>query len=100
MKASKRKKIAPRKKKCTCTCGHVTSRKTGAAHKQAAKRKLAKSKLAKRKAAKRKTAKRSGLNGLNGRVFRLSALQKRVLSPALQKAILERQRRLGKTIIT
>lgn len=76
--------------KCTCNCGCAAKRKRGTRRR----------KTTKRKPTKRKTAKgRSGLNGLDGKVFRLSALQKRRLSPALQRAILERQRRLGKTII-
>lgn len=101
MKTTKRRKAAPRKKKCTCTCGHKTKRKRTAPKKKIAKRKTAKRKprkTAKRKKAKRKTSAKSSLNG-PGNTFRLSSLQRRFLSKPLQAAIIERQRRLGKTII-
>lgn len=50
------------------------------------------------KAAKRKRLKRGCLSGIEN-TFRLSALQKRHLPKALQMAIIEKHRRLGKRIL-
>jgi hypothetical protein len=50
------------------------------------------------KAAKRKRKARGCLNGPAG-TFQLSKLQKRFLPKALQRAIIEKHRRMGKTII-
>lgn len=73
-------------------------RKKTAKRKSSTKRAVVK-KVVKRKTRKKATTSSKALNGLEGPVFRLSRLQKRLLPPAMQKAILERQRKMGKTIV-
>lgn len=100
MKTTKKRKAAPRKRKSTRKGTRTVKRKRTAPGKKTAKRRTAKRKP--RKTAKRKKAKRKRSTGsLNGpeNTFRLSSLQRRFLSKPLQAAIIERQRRLGKTII-
>jgi hypothetical protein len=86
-----------RKKKCSCTCKHKKKVKRKTVKRTTRKRTTTKRKPAKRIPVKIKTSIRKTTTG---NTFRLSPLQKKKLSVGMQKAILERQRKLGKRIIT